>query len=78
MHRFELIAPHQFLCTVSSKPELVIHDATLTSTDQSIFNALKCSTQAIQVCVSDFTQKRGNGTTRRMGVEVDEEDTVDD
>ena len=74
MYRFEVIAPHQFLCTVSSKPELAVHDATLASTDRLIFVALKRSTQAIQACVSDFIPKRGKATT---GVEVDEEDTDD-
>ena len=77
MHRFEVIAPHQFLCTVSSKPELAVHDATLTSTDQSIFIALKHSTQAIQVCMSKFTPKRGKATTGRGGAEVDEEGADD-
>ena len=71
MHRFEVITPHQFVCTVSSKPELAVHDASLAPMDQLIFIALKRSTQAIQACISKFSPKRGKGTIRG-GTEVDE------
>jgi len=76
MYRFEVIAPHQFLCTLSSEPELAVHDATLTSFDQSTLNTLKRSTQEIQVCVSKLTPKRGKGTPRGEGAEAEEGETI--
>ena len=79
MYRFEVIAPYQFLCTVSSKPEFVGHDATLTPIDQLMYNALKHSTQAIQVCMFDFAPKRGKGVAKAGGedVELEGEDADD-
>ena len=73
MYRFEVIAPHQFLCTVSSKPELAVHDAILAPCDQSTFNALKHSTQAIQARMSDFAPKRGKGSAKGGDAEAGED-----
>lgn len=79
MYCFGVIAPYQFLCTVSLKPEFTGHDATLTPTDQTTYNALKHSIQAIRVCMSDFAPKRKKGAAKvgGKGLEVQEED-VDD
>lgn len=76
MFRFEVIAPYQFLCTVSSKPEFTGHDVTLARTDQMMYDALKHSTQAIQVCMSDFAPKRGKSTAKvgGDGLEAEGED----
>jgi len=79
MYHFEVIAPYQFLCTVSSKPQFAGRDATLTPTDQMMYDALKDSTRAIKVCVSDFAPKRrGKGAARVGGEDVEgEEEDID-
>jgi len=79
MYHFEVIAPYRFLCTLVSKPEFADHEATLTSTDQMMYDALKGSIQAIRVCVADFAPKRGKGAMRAgvEDLEAEEEDADD-
>jgi hypothetical protein len=73
MYGFEVIAPYQFLCMVSLKPGFAGHDTTLTPTDQTMYNSLKHSTQAIRVCMTDFVPKRGKGATGVGGEDMEAE-----
>lgn len=64
MNCFKVVAPHQFLCTVSSAPEFTGNNATLTTADQMIYAALKASTEIIGECVHDFNLKQEKGALR--------------
>ena len=79
MCRFGVIAPYQFLCSVSSEPKIAGHDVTLAAADQVLHNALKESAQDIGECVAKFTPKRGKNALKVEGgdAEAEEEDSDD-
>lgn len=75
MNWFEVIAPHQLLCIISSKPKFAGEDATLTTTDQMRFDALKMSTQEIGKCMTGFALKQGKSAPKmgEEGAELEED-----